>query len=333
MLAPRIIAHLARPLRLLNRRSTRVEKLLQAPLTAQDEGLIREACAVSGGVRLGEFYHWYLQKLIVSRTIRGIDRAGALSLVNSVDGTNYQPIQQIIDSRTGVLVAMPHHAHYIFSMIALAERLRLKRKIYIFYGQPNTHRGNEVFDHLHTVIWGEASNVEVIHDTRHGMAKAIRGLKNGEIVFIMPDVFQKEDHTLVIPFCRRSLSVMMGTAILARKTGAWILPVVSTRRGRSMGFRTLFGERIDYDDYTAGEGDADVMQILDYRIIRRIFDQYEKVMAGDVLYWQNMRQHLAQDRSYREPRKDQLPIIAGMLQSDSDILSAAQVIDLRAKAA
>lgn len=331
MLVPQLIAHLSRPIRLLNRRFKPLELLLKTPINPQDEKSIREACAASGGVRLGEFYHWYLLKLIVSKTIRGIDREKALSFIRSVDGSDYQPIKQITDSSAGVLVAVPHHAHYIFSMIGLVERLRHHRRVYIFYGQPNTHQGNEVFDHLCTVIWGDERNVEVIHDTRQGMAKAIRGLKNGEVVFIMPDVFKQEESTFVMPFCGRPMSVMLGTATLARKTGAWILPVTSATHGRGMGFRTLFGRRIDHGGRTVESDNPEVMRIVDYQITRQIFDQYEKVMAKELLYWQNMRQHLAQNASYKVLGKNELGVVAEMLLSDPDIISTTQVIDLRTK--
>ncbi len=332
MLAHHVIVHLARPIRLLKQRFKPLESLLKTPINRQDEKSIREACTASGKAQLGEFYHWYLQKLIISKAIRGIDREKALSLIGSADASDYQSIRQITDSTAGVLVAVPHHAHYIFSIIALAERLRLHRRVYIFYGQPDTHQGNEVFDQLHTVIWGDESNVEVIHDTRQGLAKAIRGLKNGDVVFIMPDVFKQEESTLVIPFCGRPMSVMLGTATLARKTGAWILPVISTTHGRGMGFRTLFGERIDCHRHAAESENAEVIRIIDYRITRHIFAQCEKVMAKELLYWQNMRQHLAQEAGYKMPDKNELGVIADMLRFDPDIIWTTQVVDLRTKA-
>ena len=333
MLAPHLMVHLARPMRLLDQRCKPIESLLKTPINPQDEKSIREACAVSGGVRLGEFYHWYLQKLIVSKTIRGMNREKALSLIGSADATDYGPIEKIVDSNAGVLVAIPHHAHYIFSMVGLAERLRLHRRVYIFYGQPSTHQGNEVFDHLHTVIWGDDRNVEVIHDTRQGMAKAIRGLKNGDVVFIMPDVFRQEENTLVIPFCDRPMNVMLGTAMLARKTGAWILPAISATHGRGMGFRTRFGERIDHDGHAVESDNPEVMRIVDYRVTSRIFDQYERAMANELLYWQNMRQHLAQEKGYDVLGKDKLYGIAEMLSGDPDINSTTQVVDLRTQVA
>ncbi len=332
-LSPRVLAHLARPLKLLNVRVNWIEQWLQIPLSEADATHVKEACAKSGGVRLGEYYHWYLQKLMVAKIVRNIDKDGALALINSTDNTDYSPARQITESKAGVLVAIPHHAHYIFSMIAFAEHLRRHRKVYVFYGQPGTHKGNEVFDRLYGVIWGDGSNVEVIHDTRQGMAKAIKGLKNGEVVIIMPDVFQNEDATLALPFCGRPMNVMLGTAALARKTGAWILPLLSTRYGRGIGFRTMFGKRIDQDANDDSALGAEATRIADYAVTRRLFEQYEVVMDTDILYWQNMRQHLAQDRAFQFLEREALPEIATLLESDPALQPANMVLDLRTVAA
>lgn len=333
MLPPRLIAHLTRPLKLLNARVDWIERWLQIPLSKEDAAHVREACGKSHGVRLGEYYHWYLQKLLVAKVVRNINKKRALALVNSTDHSDYAPLRQVTESGTGVLIAIPHHAHYIFTMIAVAEKLRETRQIYIFYGRPGTHKGNEVFDHLCKVIWGDSSNVEFVHDTRQGMAKAIKGLKNGDVVMIMPDVFQNEDATLAIPFCDRPMNVMVGTATLARKTGSWILPVMSIREGRGLGFRTFFGDRIDNNPNEEMALTAEVARVIDYAVTRQLFGQFEEVMATDILYWQNMRQHLAQDRSLQFLERDALPELAKLLETDPSLQPPSVVVDLRTVAA
>lgn len=328
--ATRLAAHLGRPLNLLDRRIAAIEKWLKIPLPEVDERLVREACAMSGGKRLGSFYHWYLLKLLVARAVRGIDRQRALSLINACDKTDYTSIRSVLSSDRGVLIAIPHHAHYIFSMIALAEKVRAHRLVYVFYGQPDTHRGNEIFDHLHQRIWGNAANVQVIHDTRQGMAKAIKGLKNGAVVLIMPDVFQNESDTMVVPFCGRALNVMMGTATLARRTKAWILPAVSTRHGRGLGFVTRFGTRIDYRSPNAQSRSA-ASRIADYGVTRILFKQFEDFMSSELLYWQNVRQFLAQGSHFQTSTAEQLMTFAEQLAADPLMQLPRLTVDLRSQ--
>lgn len=328
--ATRLAAHLGRPLHLLDRRISAIEKWLKIPLSQDDERLVRDACTMSGGKRLGAFYHWYLLKLLVARAVRGIDRQRALSLIEAFDKTDYTSIRSVLVSDRGVLIAIPHHAHYIFSMIALAEKIRARRLVLVFYGQPGTHRGNEIFDHLHQRIWGNEANVEVIHDTRQGMAKAIKGLKNGAVVFIMPDVFQNESETMVVPFCGRALNVMMGTATLARKTEAWILPAVSTRHGRGLGFATRFGTWIDYSSPSAQSGSA-ASRIADYCVTSTLFKQFEDFMAPELMYWQNVRQFLAQGRYFQTSTPEQLMAFAELLAADPAMQLPRLTVDLRSK--
>lgn len=328
--ATRLAAHLGRPLNLLDRRISAIEKWLKVPLSQVDERLVRQACAMSGGKRIGTFYHWYLLKLLVARSVRGVDRQRALSLINACDRTDYTGIRSVFASDRGVLIAIPHHAHYIFSMIALAEKVRARRLVHVFYGQPSTHRGNEVFDYLHQRIWGNEANVEVIHDTRLGMAKAIKGLKNGAVVFIMPDVFQKESDTMVVPFCGRALNVMMGTATLARKTEAWILPAVSTRSGQGLGFATRFGTRIDSHPPRAQARSA-ASRIADYRVTSTLFKQFENFMSPELLYWQNVRQFLAEGSYFRTSTPEQLITFAEELAADPVMQLPRLTVDLRSQ--
>lgn len=271
---------------------------------------------------------WYLQKLLVKNRIRNIDRAGALAVIADVDYTDYSELSRITSDDSGVLIAVPHHGHYIFSIINLAEQLRHHRQVLVFYGQAKTHQGNEVFDALHSVIWGDGQGVEVIHDTRQGMAKAIRGLKNGAAVVIMPDVFQREEDTLIIPFCGRPMNVMLGTAMLARKTGAWILPAVACQHGPAMGFKTWFGKRIDH---AAHEGDVSSVatRIRDYQATRALFGEYESVMSSELMYWQFVRQFLSQQSLYMPVDRHELPSLARVLAADPSLLPPAQVLDLR----
>lgn len=318
---------LAAPLKLVDVRSGAIERRLGLPLGPEDERLIRES---GKGVRIGAYYHWYLQKLVVARAIKRLDRARAIKLIESIDGTDYARMRPIIDSSTGVLIAIPHHAHYILSMTALAEQLGKHRKVNVFYGQPATHKGNAVFDHLHQLLFSDpASGVQVIHDNRQGLAKAIKGLRNGEIVFIMPDAFQNEDATLMLPFCGRLMGAMLGTAVLARKTGSWVLPVASTTHGAGLGFKTWFGDRIDHP---VGEGaglSAEQNRISDFGVMRRMFAQLEARMADEIHLWQNVRAHMAQGAGTGLVAPDALEALADSLASGPLFKAPGLVLDLR----
>lgn len=240
MLIPQLLTQLARPLRRLDRRIAWIESIIKTPLTDDDEHYLRVACAESGNTRFGEYYYWYLQKLFVANVLRRGNRTEFLSLLSRADRTDYSAFDELARTPRGLLIAVPHHAHCILSIIMLAERLRHERKTFLFYGNPETHPGNEIFDRLNGWFWNEDNGVGFVHDTRKGLATAIRELRAGAAVFILPDVFKDENATYPISFCKRSMSIMLGTAALSRRTDALIVPMISTPVPSGLSFRSVF---------------------------------------------------------------------------------------------
>ena len=329
MLSPFLLAQFTRPLKIVDRRLPWVEKLIQAPLSEDDVALVRAACRQSDGKRMGAFYHWYLQKMLVANAVRGSDRHRLLTLMERADHTDYRAVAPLLDSARGVLAVVPHHAHYILSIVMMAERYREKRLVLLFYGRPEENPGNEVFDRLSQWFWGPCSNVGFVHDTPKGLAKAIRALRSGALVFIMPDALRSEDHALAIPFCGRPLSVMLGTPALARKTDAAVLPMISTPHGYGLAFKTRFDCVVPVSNDAILVADDVQRRVADYGVMRRIFAFYEQSISVQMLYWQNARRHLSIDGDYRGLSRAQVGLMAELIPHDPDLLPPALVVDIR----
>lgn len=329
MLSPFLLAQFTRPLKTVDRRLPWVEKLIQAPLSEDDVALVRAACRQSDGKRMGAFYHWYLQKMLVANAVRGSDRHRLLTLMERADHTDYTAVEPLLDSARGVLAVVPHHAHYILSIVMMAERYREKRQVLLFYGRPEENPGNEVFDRLSQWFWGPCSNVGFVHDTPKGLAKAIRALRSGALVFIMPDALRSEDHALAIPFCGRPLSVMLGTPALARKTDAAVLPMISTPHGYGLAFKTRFDCVVPVSNDATLVADDVQRRVSDYGVMRRVFAFYEQFISVQMLYWQNARRHLSIDGDYRGLSRAQVGLAAELIPHDPDLLPPALVVDIR----
>lgn len=295
MFLPSYFVALATPLCLLTRRILWLENYLETPLTDRDEAALRVACERSN-IRFGRFYHWYLQKKVISNIWRTISRDSVLRMTQSLDRSDYIALDSALTERRGLLLALPHHGLYINTIVSVVERVRRSRDIYIFYGDPETHSGNEVFDLLCKRIWtnDSQSGVHIIYDNRGGMVKAIRALKEGSAVIIMPDVFKNELDTFQISFCGRAMNIMLGTAVLARKTKSAILPIVCRPVGYGMSFSTDIGPYIlpVHPFESEGEGDVD---LLNYRTMLKVFRYYETVMDRCIMYWQFARQMYCHD--------------------------------------
>ena len=299
------------PMRRLRRRVPLLERLLKVSLGDEELRSVQLACERSG-VELGAFYHWYLQKLVVSRHVRSLEKTSTLRLVAQLDGSDYVRVDALRGEQRGLVIAIPHHGHYILSIVTLAERLRASRKVLIFYGSPLTHAGNEIFDHLYGQLFGgPESGVQVIHDDRAGMASALRGLKEGAAVIIMPDVYKHEHETFLVPFCGRPLNVMLGTAALARKTGSLIVPMVSQPAARGFGFTSVFGDVLD----VRPTADDDTLHA-NYRVTAEVFRQLERVMDPEIVYWQYVRSHYLREATFPELAPDAVQSIAELFFVD-----------------
>lgn len=310
---------LARPLRRLHRQSPRLERMLSIDLPAAELDSVLEACSRSG-VRLGDYYYWYFQKMLAARRFRGMDRRDILKRLSSSDVSDYDRLDALSDSTDlGLLIAIPHHAHYILSIVAMAERLRHRRRVLVFYGAPTTHVGNELFDDLYGVVFqGECSNVEVIHDTRAGLSSAIDGLKKGAAVIIMPDVHKHERDAYLLPFLGRPLNVMLGTAALARRTGSSILPCISRSYGHGLQFETRCEPLIP--PMVACASDTSLAQVdvvhQDYCVTAKMFQAFESTMSCCIHHWQYARVHYQRKLGFPELRPEELESAAALLFDD-----------------
>lgn len=287
--------YLLRPLRRSNRRWTLIERLLGLDLAPRELASVRAACE-SAGRPLGAYYYWKLAQVAEVNIFKRLDRKATLDLIARSDGTDYATLDRRLDDPRGALLAIPHHGSFVFSIVALAERIRHERPVYVFYETPKVHATNEVFDVLYQRLFADpSSGVTILHNNRNGLATAIRQLKLGAFVVIMPDVYKDREDTYQIPFCGRSRNVMLGTAVLARRTRATILPMLSDPSGNGFGFRTRFGRAIEPAP-AAGEGDAaNPTQDLwhDYRTTADMFGQFEQFMRDRLLHWQYCRGHFA----------------------------------------
>jgi lauroyl/myristoyl acyltransferase len=312
-----LIADATRPLQYLRRPSAWLERQLGLEFNEATLRGVTRACE-RAGVGIGAYYHWCIQKSLVSSRVRTIDRASALATVAEMDQTDYTHFKLGADER-GHIVAIPHFGHYVLSIIALLRRIPASNTVYLFYGDPATHKGNDLFDRLHGLLRVTQPNVCVIHDNRMGICAAIRALQAGDIVVLMPDAFTRERDTLVVPFYGRPLNVALGTAAMARKTGAHILPMVSVPSSRGLGFRSVFASPIAPQRV---EGDDEARLHADYVTTLRLFESFETCFGTAVYQWQHASAHFAGEATFPVIAPEAIAALAEDVLSDPRLLAA-----------
>lgn len=289
---PETIARLSRVLRTVDCRLQPLETILKLGFVSKEFASIKEACAYSEST-LGAYYHWKILQWASEATLRRLDAPETMKLLAESDRTSYGCLDSLASTTRGILIATPHYGHFVLSILALAERLSHVRPVFIFYDPPAIHASNEIFDDLHQRVFGTlSSRVVVIHNNRAGIARAMRELRMGAAVVIMPDVYRDVDATYQISFLDRIRNVMLGTATLARKTDALILPMLSKPIGTTS-FRSVFGEWLTPLENIGDMRNAERMTYADYLVITRLFRQFERLIGRNVMQWQYSRSHFA----------------------------------------
>ena len=103
------------------------------------------------------------------------------------------------------------------------------------------------------------------------MRASLRALERGECVAILPDAFDDIAQTLVVPFFNRLLRVASGTACLALRSGALIVPAFAMPR-RDFGLTIHIDRPIDPCRVVA-EDEAQAIFLVTRLIFARIEEQ------------------------------------------------------------
>lgn len=268
-----------------------LESWLELPLTDIDRASLRSACGESR-TRMGGYYRLYAEKKLISSALRRSDGASLLRLARSLDITDYSEFSFRLQDGQGVVIALPHYGHYVVTAINLMEHFRERRDIYMLYGSPEHHPGNALFDVLSGILFGDATcRAKRLHADSRGLATAVRALKAGAILITMPDVCPDEQHAYVIPFLRRQLEIPLGTASLARRSGASLIPAISRHEG-PLRFSTLFGKGVS-TGLPADRADRALAQASDYGATLKMFEFFETIMAENPTHWQYALGHYA----------------------------------------
>ena len=167
--------------------------------------------------------------------------------------------------------------------------------MFVFYESPETHETNAIFDVIHERVFGNAaSKVSILHNNRAGLVRAMKELRKGSVVFILPDVFKDVEDTYKVPFCGMWRDFMLGSAVIARRSNARILPVVAQPRQDLFGFSNQFGTQIE-SGQTDGSPEGDLHA--NYRATLSMFRALEPLMEDSLFYWQYVYSHQPMDRA------------------------------------
>jgi KDO2-lipid IV(A) lauroyltransferase len=136
-----------------------------------------------------------------------------------------------LDGPEAVILYTPHYGHFAIACLSLVLRAVPKKTVGMFFNPPEK---NPYAPRMRRLIENLGLPAQALYNDRGGLLKAFRILQKGGVIGLMPDVYDYEAGTIFVPFFGRFTHAMPGSAFLAQKYNARLLPLYCHRvaRGR-----------------------------------------------------------------------------------------------------
>lgn len=132
--------------------------------------------------------------------------------------------QDVLDSvRDGtgpVIFVTPHYGGFALGCLKLIQHIGQRKTVNAFYDPPAKNPSSAGFEAL---LKGLGYGFNALFNDSTAVLKALRVLKRGEALTMMPDVFDMAGHVLYVPFFGRLVPAMAGTALFALKSQAKVI--------------------------------------------------------------------------------------------------------------
>ena len=185
-------------------------------------------------------------------------------------------LEDMLSQSGGIILATPHYGAFIPLLMKLSQLCKGRKKFNVIFNDPKVTPSNAQYGELFTRLGCDGS---VLYPDRRGTVAALKALKRGECVAILPDVYFESSTTMAVPFLGRLLRVMPGTAFFATRTNSPVVPLYATP-GASLGFDVAMGRPID----PSGYADEDEEQS-QFRFMTALVSEMERQFRANPVHW------------------------------------------------
>lgn len=183
------------------------------------------------------FYRWRLTYLYFYSK-RRTDQLNKMFLKNSskdievwlkknVTFSQLDIVEQIKKHEGAVIFVTPHYGPFAAGCLGMTAILRNIRQVNAFYDPPEKNPTTESYKEILSSL---GYNFTPIFNDRKGVIRAMRALKSNQALTMMPDVYDINSQSLMVPFMGHLTYAMSGTAFLALKTNALLIHSYVTNR-------------------------------------------------------------------------------------------------------
>jgi len=146
--------------------------------------------------------------------------------IERVEVSSPRSLNDDLENGRPILFFSPHYQHYAISALKLPTITQTYTPLHIFYNPPSSNNFSAMMTTLLTTL--DRGAVPILNDRRGGLT-AMRTLKGGGALAIMPDFTQPSTANRYVPFFNRYFFAMPGTAVLALRSSAALYPIYCER--------------------------------------------------------------------------------------------------------
>lgn len=129
-------------------------------------------------------------------------------------------LDQLKQDDKPVIFVTPHYGTFQLGCLKLIQEIGRHKTVNAFYNPPSVSSSSSGFEELFQRL-GYGFNALFNDDS--AVLKALRVLRRGEALTMMPDVFDISGHSLYVPFFNRLVPAMAGTSLFALKSNATVI--------------------------------------------------------------------------------------------------------------
>jgi lauroyl/myristoyl acyltransferase len=147
-----------------------------------------------------------------------------------VDVEGSQNLERIRRHDGPVVAFTPHYGVPILGLIGLMRAMHAHKRVNTFYASPEENPSTVGY---REIIDKAGAGVNVLHDDGRGVRGALSGLRRGEVLTMMPDVYDnRHNGAMLVPFLGGFTPAMGGTAFFALRSNALLVPAYAYQTGR-----------------------------------------------------------------------------------------------------
>ncbi len=190
-------------------------------------------------------------------------------------------VRELLRGDDGLILSTPHYGPFAVGCVFFLEQLA-NRRFNLFYDSPDRNPYNADFEPTFRKI---QPKVNILGNDRRGLMAAIKALRRGEVLTMMPDVVHDLGDAMAVRFMNRLMRAMPGTAFFAHTAAVPIVPVYC-RITRFPGVEIRFGETICPTAYKRME-----KREAQFSITQALFNDFERELRQNPapwIYWSDM---------------------------------------------